>query len=456
MSSRILGVLARLRRFLRRLRPRTRVMPVQTEGDVWLGGSPFSSTISTINSVDWSLKESFMVPWLSYEEEWYFLHRSDHIEYCRVCRRPLRVAVRVHEDSGRECHPVDLHVEDYVDRPNLSGGGVVLVNEAYKKFSNPDPTARSGISYTVVTSEGSGVPLSGNRFLNELRPIARSGKDRRNTDNSNPFGRKDMVGNFLVVKCDSRICQFLSFRDLLKIAACSHMFAMVVDNELCRRLRLVSQRFIPKGRIQTFFRMLRTSRGAVGSYAALDFFLFVEATDNTLDYNTFEFIVSSTTDSFENVVGFFRRCGYWGFRQEGEVCSDAQDPQNRLLRRLCGFKMTRTGEVLSVVVSESRGSLFAYVLQQPATHLTNIVTFDGIYSFYPELTLSRQALVDFDIDPGDLVQGYRSNQHWGNLSKGKGKKTFLPSLLEMQPLVWASPLACTNQNCKRKINSGPW
>ncbi|KAH6905927.1 hypothetical protein BKA70DRAFT_1225247 [Coprinopsis sp. MPI-PUGE-AT-0042] len=471
------GVLERLRRLFRWLRPSAlRQRGVQLEGSgLESTGTSMPSTSATINTSSIDFGEAFILPWLSYEEDEFFMFGSAQVKAAvslaeKGCSRLIRVAVRVHEDSGSECRAVDLHVKDYVDRPNLSNGGVIVLSEAYKKFYNPEPMVGEKIYYVVISSEGA---------------LARRRRSSLVQEGENPFGRGDPVGNYLIARfvmvnpstlCSlpaeltGCICDTVPLQDLFNLAACCRVLAKVVDDELCQRLRTVVRRFIPKDKIQHFFRLMKDSKGGLGSYVALDFLLFVNTSRTTFNYRTLEFIVSSETEGFDMAIEFFKSCGYLGF-MEGKVDNgNADDDNDRVLCRARGrraaasrqLKLSQPRLSLSVVVTESRGSIFASVLH-------------GIYSFYPALTLARQALADFDIDPDNIILGYRTNQHWGGLcdhycplsrrkmekdrsqlvyrwkiipggkrSKGLRNTTFAPSLLDQQPILWASVLACTN------------
>jgi hypothetical protein len=67
------------------------------------------------------------------------------------------VAVRIHSGFEGRCLPVDLDVDDYVDRPRVTDGDVVRVNQGYKELRIIGEDHR----YTVVSSEGVCVQFRG-------------------------------------------------------------------------------------------------------------------------------------------------------------------------------------------------------------------------------------------------------------------------------------------------------
>ncbi|KAH6886129.1 hypothetical protein BKA70DRAFT_1444497 [Coprinopsis sp. MPI-PUGE-AT-0042] len=83
------------------------------------------------------------------------------ILYGASCNKPLRVAVRIHSGFEGRCFPIDLDVDDYVDRPNIMNGDVVRVNQGYKELRLLGEDHR----YTVVSSEGITEPLRASRYL---------------------------------------------------------------------------------------------------------------------------------------------------------------------------------------------------------------------------------------------------------------------------------------------------
>ncbi|KAH6902993.1 hypothetical protein BKA70DRAFT_1433966 [Coprinopsis sp. MPI-PUGE-AT-0042] len=66
-----------------------------------------------------------------------------------------------------------LNVDDYVDRPGVSHGGVVRMNQGYKNLQVFGECHR----YTIVSSEGSMAPLRANRFLLQRIEERIAGKD---------------------------------------------------------------------------------------------------------------------------------------------------------------------------------------------------------------------------------------------------------------------------------------
>ncbi|KAH6903360.1 hypothetical protein BKA70DRAFT_1228076 [Coprinopsis sp. MPI-PUGE-AT-0042] len=91
------------------------------------------------------------------------------ILYRASCNKPLRVAVRIHSGFEGRCFPIDLDVDDYVDRPNIMNGDVVRVNQGYKELR----LLGEDHCYTVVSSEGITEPLRASRYPHQAALVER-------------------------------------------------------------------------------------------------------------------------------------------------------------------------------------------------------------------------------------------------------------------------------------------
>ncbi|KAH6871667.1 hypothetical protein BKA70DRAFT_1241627 [Coprinopsis sp. MPI-PUGE-AT-0042] len=385
---------------------------------------------------------------LSYEPDEYFIalskdvsdvHKSDlrrdepsEIRLCLLyganCKKPHQVAVKVHSGFEGRCWPIDLEVDEYVDRPQITNGGVVRVNEGYHEIR----PVKTNHAYTVISSEGVMVPLLVNKFL--LRRESMSSYDEREGEGiqrAPAFGLEFSAGNLLIARTDASgavvdvsieltamICELLPFSELVLLARSDDHSWQIVDYELKRRLLIVLQRFISREHALHLLCILNHVEGAVAGLAALETILFLETRHTPLDYNCLDLLLPSTQESMERVVRFFRRIGFTGL--EIEKISPSSDPSQQSHRTAAALGQGPANSPhfpCGVRLFASRGGPITSLVEASATHLMNIVSPDGVYCFYNDLTLNGRGIASSEADKVDCLVFDEDNRNWGPLCK---------------------------------------
>ncbi|KAH6891825.1 hypothetical protein BKA70DRAFT_1233816 [Coprinopsis sp. MPI-PUGE-AT-0042] len=411
---------------------------------------------------------------LSYEGDNYFTAQSEenmeiHREALRLgepsavqicllygasCTKPLLVAVRIHSGFEGRCLPIDLDVDDYVDRPKITNGDVVRMNQGYKELRILGEDHR----YTVVSSEGVPVPLRASRYLAKQR-LVRDSIGSSGWEDTIAFDLGVYGGNILIARSDSNGAvvdakrvdvQWANsnlrppgLRPLANFARSADRHWAIADRLLRTRLRHVLSRFIPQDKLQSFLELLNTVDGAIVGLTALEMILFHETRNTPLNSRYLDLLLPHNGNSMTVAVQFFRTIGYSNFHVVDVPPVSATGRHTNLVARALGdgprqADGTRTG----VRLFSSRGGPFASLFEVASTVLVNAVTPDGIYCFYKDLTTSGRGLANPQANAINGVQVATNNDEWGDMCQSYCPRLRRKTLDDEGTLVyrWRVPL----------------